>query len=97
MTHYAKECLEEILSKEGEKILIESSKPWTFEDALEHFHFIKNMRNDLPDGQWESLKDELLDVFGDENDKLSLSAIKESEQSKDIFISIVKNNVSYWI
>jgi hypothetical protein len=37
--------------------------PQSFDEALQFCSLIRSMRNDLPDGQWRELKDEVNDLI----------------------------------
>ena len=70
-----------------------ATKAMSFESAVDHVKLIRSMKDDLPDGQWDSLKEELLDSFGTAEGKVDLIAAKAN---KDVFIKIVQDNMSYW-
>jgi len=67
--------------------------PQTFEESLSFYSLIRSMRNDLPDGQWLELKDEVHDLIASEGKDTSTW----SDSAKSWFLSILQENITRWL
>lgn len=67
--------------------------PQTFEEALQFYSLIRSMRNDLPDGQWLDLKDEVHDLIESEGKNSSTW----NDTAKSWFLSILQENITRWL
>jgi len=67
--------------------------PQTFEESLQFYSLIQSMRNDLPDGQWLELKDEVHDLITSEGSDSSTW----SAAAKSWFLSILQDNITRWL
>jgi hypothetical protein len=64
-----------------------------FQDALSFYSFARMMKYDLPDGQWEDLKD-IVSCYVEDYGK---DAEKWPEDAKETFADEVRENYNYWM
>jgi hypothetical protein len=67
--------------------------PQSFDEALQFYSLIRSMRNDLPDGQWLELKDEVHDLIASEGKDSTLW----NDSTKSWFLSILQENITRWL
>lgn len=67
--------------------------PQSFEESLSFYTFIRSMRNDLPDGQWLELKDEIQDIIASSGNDTTLW----SDDTKSWFLSVLQTNIERWL
>ena len=65
----------------------------TFEDALEFYGMCKMMKDDLPDGQWEGLKETVADYVAEYGRKPG----EWPEDAKECFTEDVRENANWWL
>jgi len=73
----------------------EEKAPWgikTFEDALEWYGNLRMMRHDLPDGQWQELKEAVRDYVS----SYGKDTKKWPEDAKESFKEDVIENLREW-
>ena len=64
----------------------------TFEDALEYYSLCRSMRYDLPDGQWDDLKDGVIDLI----QTYGKDPLAWPEEVKDEFTATCADNCINW-
>ena len=64
-----------------------------FPSALQFYQFARSMRHDLPDGQWDELKELVTDFTKSYGKKTS----SWSEATKQSFTEEVRQNYQYWL
>jgi hypothetical protein len=67
--------------------------PQSFDEALQFYSLIRSMRNDLPDGQWLELKDEVHDLIASEGKDSSTW----TSAAKSWYLSILQENITRWL
>ena len=65
----------------------------TFEDALAFYRFARMMREDLPDGQYEQIREIVQDYVQSYGKKSSLWP----EDAKEGFTQEMRDNMFYWL
>jgi hypothetical protein len=65
----------------------------TFEDALEFYGMCKMMKDDLPDGQWEELREMVGEYMADYGRKPG----EWPEDAKECFTEDVRENANWWL
>ena len=65
----------------------------TFKQALEFYSFAKMMKDDLPDGQYEEIREivtEHVELYGKKTSEWP-------EEAKESFIEEMRENMLYWL
>ena len=73
--------------------MLTSLLPQSFDEALTFYSLIRSMRNDLPDGQWLELKDEVHDIIAASGKDTTLW----SSDTKSYFLSVLQANITRWL
>lgn len=65
----------------------------TFQSALEFYSFAKMMKDDLPDGQWEEVREIVKEFVREYGGKPS----RWTSEVKEAFTEIIKDNYLNWL